>query len=161
MKYSYYILLSCMLVSCSQNGFKSEHNSISKEQSTGYDAELAHKVDADEYGMKSYVMAFLKRGPNRDQPTEERERLQRAHMDNINRLSEEGVLVLAGPFLDDGDVRGIYIFDVRTVEEAEALTNTDPAIQAGSLVMELHPWYGSAATSMVRDWHDRIQKTKI
>ena len=47
--------------------------------------------------------------------------------------------MLAGPFADDGVLRGIYVFDVATVAEAEALTKTDPAIQAGQLVMELHP----------------------
>jgi hypothetical protein len=30
-----------------------------------YDAALAKKLGADEYGMKQYVMAFLKDGPNR------------------------------------------------------------------------------------------------
>jgi hypothetical protein len=46
------------------------------------------------------------------------------------------------------------------VAEAEALTRTDPAIQAGSLVMELHPWYASAALMMVNDVHTRIEKKK-
>jgi uncharacterized protein YciI len=90
-------------------------------------------------------MAFLKKGPNRDQSKEEANELLRAHMDNIRRLTDEGKLVLAGPFMDDGEVRGIYIFDVKTVEEAKKLTETDPAIQAGSLIIDLHPWYGSAA----------------
>lgn len=127
----------------------------------GYNAVLAQKVGADDYGMKKFVIAFLKRGPNRDQSKEESDRLQRAHLDNISKLAEQGVLVLAGPFLDDTDLRGIYIFDVETVEEAKALTATDPAIQAGSLIMELHPWYGSAATSLVGEWHNKIQKIEI
>jgi uncharacterized protein YciI len=90
-------------------------------------------------------MAFLKKGPNRDQSKEEANELLRAHMDNIGRLTDEGKLVLAGPFMDDGEVSGIYIFNVKTIEEAKALTETDPAIQAGSLIIDLHPWYGSAA----------------
>jgi hypothetical protein len=57
-------------------------------------------------------------------------------------------------------LRGIYIFDVATVAEAEALTRTDPAIQAGQLVMELHPWYGSAALMMVNEVHAKIQKVR-
>lgn len=125
-----------------------------------YDAALAQKLKADEYGMRVYVMAFLKAGPNRDRSREEAQALQRAHMANINRLAAEGKLVLAGPFEDDGPLRGIYVFDVRTVAEAEALTKTDPAIQAGSLVMELHPWYGSAALMMVNEVHARIEKTQ-
>ncbi|MDF1673172.1 MAG: YciI family protein, partial [Vicingaceae bacterium] len=87
--------------------------------------------------------------------------LQKAHMDNIGRLADEGKLVLAGPFGGDGDLRGIYIFNVETVEEAEALTNTDPAILAGSLEMELIPWYGSAAVVGISNEHKTIAKKEF
>ena len=125
-----------------------------------YDAALAAKLGADENGMKTYVMALLKAGPNRDRPREEAQKLQAAHMANINRLAAAGKLVLAGPFADNGVLRGIYIFDVKTVAEAEALTKTDPAIQAGQLVMELHPWYGSAGLMTIPELHERIEKRK-
>lgn len=138
---------------------------VQKLQSTdhisGFDEALAKQLGADDYGMKKYVMAFLKAGPNRSGDQQTRMQLQRAHLDNITRLANEGKLVLAGPFLDSGDIRGIYIFDVETIEEAEALTKTDPAIQAGSLIMELHPWYGSAALLKINAWHERIAKRKI
>ena len=126
-----------------------------------YDAELAAAYGADDYGMKLYVMALLYRGPNRDQDSTTAYDLQRAHLDNINRLAEEGKLLLAGPFGGDGDLRGIYIFDVPTVEEAEALTNSDPAIQAGSLRMELLPWYGSAAVNAIPEIHPKLEKESI
>ncbi len=129
--------------------------------SIGYDAELAAELGADDYGMRSYVMAFLKRGPNRDLDSLAAASLQRAHMDNIQRLAKEGKLVLAGPFMDNGDVRGIYVFAVASVEEAEALTATDPAIQAGSLEMELHPWYGSAAMMKLNEYYPRIAKEQF
>lgn len=125
----------------------------------GFDAELAASLGADDYGMKRYVMAFLKAGPNRDRSPEEAQALQRAHLNNIRKMAEAGKLVLAGPFMDDGDVRGIYVFAVESVEEAEALTATDPAVQAGSLEMELHPWYGSAALMKVNDIHAKIAKS--
>lgn len=128
---------------------------------TDYDARLAEELGADDYGMKQYVMAFLKSGPNRSQDSLEAAQLQRAHMENIGRMAKEGKLILAGPFIDGGDIRGIYVFDVRTIEEAEALTATDPAIQAGRLEMELHPWYGSAALMKVSEWHERLAKEKI
>jgi len=128
-----------------------------------FNAELAAELGADDYGMRRYVMAFLKSGPNRPDDPEEARALQRAHLDNIRSMAEEGKLVLAGPFMDGGDAghdnRGIYVFAVDSVEEAKALTATDPAVQAGSLVMELHPWYGSAALMKVNDIHARVAKT--
>jgi uncharacterized protein len=124
----------------------------------GHDPALAQRLGADERGMRKYVIAFLKAGPNRDQSEEEAGRLMKAHLDNIGRLAAEGKLVLAGPFMDDGALRGIYIFDVETLEEAAALTATDPAIKAGRLEMELHPWYGSAALRALDAIHQRIRK---
>lgn len=127
----------------------------------GYDSVFAKQLGADEYGMKQYVMAFLKRGPNRDQDSATAAQLQKAHLDNIIRLAKEGKLAVAGPFMDDGDVRGIYIFNVSSVEEARQLTETDPAIQAGRLVMELHPWYGSAAVQLIAPLHKRVEKASV
>ena len=126
-----------------------------------YDSSLAQKVGADDYGMKPYVIAFLKAGPNRDRDSLEATKLQRAHLDNIFRLADEGKLVVAGPFMDTGAIRGMYIFDVPTLEEAQTLTATDPAIQAGSLVMELHQWYGSAAIPLLYDLHKKVSKKRI
>lgn len=123
-----------------------------------YDPKLAAALGADDYGMRRYVMALLKAGPKRDQDEKTAMELQRAHLDNIRRLADEGVLVLAGPFLDRGELRGIYVFDVATVEEARELTESDPAVQAGRLAMELHPWYGSAALKKANEIHTRISK---
>ena len=126
-----------------------------------YDADLANALGADDYGMRPYVMAFLKRGPNQSLDSLAAANLQIAHLDNIKRLASEDKLVVAGPFLDYTDVRGIYIFAVATVAAAEALTATDAAIQAGTLTMELHPWYGSAAIMQVNGLHPRIAKKQI
>jgi len=126
-----------------------------------YDSTNAQKYGADEYGMKKYVMAFLKRGSNRSLDADSSNALQMGHMENISRMAEEGKLVLAGPFFGDQDLRGIYIFNVATIEEAEALTNSDPAIQAGVLEMELMEWYGSAALMAVNDIHNSLSKREI
>lgn len=117
-----------------------------------YNQALAEQLGADEYGMKMYVMAFLKQGPNRNQTPEEAAQLQQAHLANIRRMADSGELVLAGPLAkNDVGIQGIYIFDVKSVEEAEQLTRSDPAIQAGRLEMELIPWYGSAALMQVNE----------
>jgi len=154
------LLYACQPTATAEAPKKDKTTEVEVEE-TGYDAELAEAVGADQYGMRQYVMAFLKAGPNRSQDSTEAAALQRAHLDNIGRLAEEGKLSLAGPFLDDGELRGIYIFNVSTIEEAKALTETDPAIQQGRLVMELHPWYGSAALMKVNEIHKRLGKEEI
>ncbi len=132
-----------------------------EKKADNYNAELAKEMGADDYGMRKYVMAFLKTGPNRTNDKDKAAKLQAAHMANIGRLAKEGKLAIAGPFLDDGELRGIYIFNVETIEEAKKLTESDPAIKAGSLIMELHPWYGSAALGLVNKYQDKIAKVKI
>ena len=123
-----------------------------------YNAEMAQKLGADDIGMKSYVIAFLKSGPVKLTDSLEIAQLQKAHLKNITRLVDEGKLLLAGPFLDDQPLRGIFIFDVASLEEAKELTSTDPAVKAGTLIMELHPWYGSAALKEIPNLHRQIQK---
>jgi uncharacterized protein YciI len=126
-----------------------------------YDSILVEKFGADDYGMRKYVIAFLKSGPNRTDDKEKAAELQRSHMINIKRMSEEGTLVLAGPFLDDSNLRGIYIFNATSLEEARKLTSTDPAIIAGSLQMELKEWYGSAALMGINDLKEKVTKIKF
>ncbi len=133
---------------------------VLKAQST-YDSTYAASLGADDYGMKSYVMAFLKTGPNRSPDAATRNKLQMAHLENIIRMAEAGQLLIAGPFTDTGTIRGIYIFDVRTIAEAKALTETDPAIRAGSLVMELKPWYGPAALREIAALNKKATKKSI
>lgn len=133
-------------------------------EKSGYDQTLAKKLNADPYGMAKYVFATLERGEVPPQDTEEAKaetmRIQKGHMENIQRLADQGLLVLAGPFLDDGAVRGIFIFDVETVAEAEALVATDPAIQSGRLKWVLRPWYGSAAVRQINETHNKIQRAQ-
>jgi uncharacterized protein YciI len=85
--------------------------------------------------------AFLTRGekwtPEKTPATEE---IQKGHMANINRLAEMKKLIAAGPFGDNGRLRGIFVFRVSSLKEAKALTATDPAVQAGRLAMNIHPW---------------------
>ena len=106
-------------------------------------------------------MAFLKRGPNPPTDSAEQISLQRAHMDNIGRLADEGKLVLAGPFLNNGKLRGLYIFNTPSIDSARTFTATNPAIQKGSLKMELVSWYGSAALMKVKDLHKQLAKKEI
>lgn len=126
--------------------------------SPAFDAELAAELGADDYGMRRYVMVMLKAGERRDQDAETVAELQRGHMANMRRLSESGHLVLAGPFIDGGERRGVFVFAVDSVEAAKELTASDPAIRAGRLEAEYWPWYGSAALMRLGELHERIAR---
>lgn len=93
--------------------------------------------------LDTVYLGFLKRGPNRkegDGKTPEVQELQKAHIANIIRLAETKKLVVAGPFGDDGDLRGIFVFRVGSLKEAEELAATDPMIKIDRLRLELHEW---------------------
>jgi uncharacterized protein YciI len=89
---------------------------------------------------KAYL-GFLTRGPKwTPEKTPKRAEIQKAHLANINKLAEMKKLVVAGPFGDNGELRGIFVFKVASLEEAKALAETDPAVQAGQLAIDMHPW---------------------
>jgi len=124
-----------------------------------YDEAMAKKLGSDDFGMKNYVFVILKTGENKTTDKEELNKLFRGHMENIQRLVDEGKLVVAGPFGEnDKTWRGLFILDVKTVEEAAALVQTDPAIKAGIFAVDLVPWYGSAALPEYLPASDKIWK---
>src|SRR5438874_6203896 len=90
---------------------------MEKPKNADFDAELAKKLGADQYGMKSYVLVVLKTGPRDTEfKGKERDDLFAGHLANIKRLAAEGKLALAGPFAkNDKDFRGLFIFSVMSV----------------------------------------------
>ncbi|TXC62065.1 hypothetical protein FSC37_23060 [Piscinibacter aquaticus] len=126
-----------------------------------YDAELAARTGADDLGMRSYVLVVLKTGPNRMPDGPERDAMFRGHFANMKRLSDEGKLVLAGPFDGVDGWRGLFIFAVKDIEEAKLLSATDPVLAQGEMVAEFHRYYGSAALMLVREAHEKIAKKRF
>ncbi len=97
-----------------------------------------------EYEMTTYQVAFLRKGPSwTPAQTPELQKLQADHLAHIGRMADTGKLLIAGPFSDGGDLRGMFIFRVETLEEAKALAEQDPAVKAGRLVLEWHPWFAA------------------
>ena len=91
--------------------------------------------------MTTAYLGFLSRGPKwTPEKTPATEELQKAHIVNINRLAETKKLVMAGPFGDNGKLRGIFVFKVGSLSEAKELAETDPSVKAGRLAIDVHPW---------------------
>jgi uncharacterized protein YciI len=141
------VLLCAMLYANAQNN-------------TTYNEALAKKTGSDDYGMKQYVMVFLKKGAAAITDTAKVKTLLMGHMKNMGQLAADGKLVLAGPMMDDTGLEGIFVFNVKTVAEAEALSQTDPAVKAGLFAVECHPWYATAALMEVIGIHKTLEKKK-
>lgn len=124
-----------------------------------YDSVLAKKLNADEYGMKSYVLVLLKTGSNQTTDKQFRDSCFRGHMQNIGHLVDIGKLTVAGPMQkNDKSYRGIFILNVATIDEANALLKADAAIAARLLEPEFYNWYGSAALPEYLDESDKVWK---
>lgn len=93
-------------------------------------------------------MVLLKSGTKRSQSKEEARKIQKQHLAHINWMAEQGYLDIAGPFADDGEIRGILIMRVPTIEKARALAAMDPAVKANRLVMEIHPWWAAQGSCL-------------
>ena len=112
-------------------------------------AQQTNKTEKPKYEMKQYWFVMLTKGKDRDKITDTAviNKLQAGHMANMQVMADMGKLVVAGPFGDDGNWRGIFIFDAANKEEVEKLLQTDPAIKAGRLDYEIHPWWTAKGTT--------------
>ena len=116
----------------------------------------------DEMGMKPYVFALLQTGDTilgsvlSD--------LFAGHMANIERLAEEGKLVVAGPFYDvpraPRSWRGVFVLNTSDTAEARGWVDQDPAVKAGVFDVVLAPWYSSGALQAVQGLHQDLQASE-
>ncbi|PIB39279.1 hypothetical protein BFP75_11850 [Maribacter sp. 4G9] len=149
-------LFLTMLVSCGNPKLDREiHSKIIEPSKTraeikkelidkGY--EVFDYIDAetkDTVLMQQYFIAFLKSGPNRSQSKKEADSLQSLHLGHLGRMYELGYADISGPFGDDGEIRGITIYNTPTIEMADSLAHMDPMVNAGRLVIEIHPWWAA------------------
>ena len=127
-----------------------------------YNKDLAEKLGGDDYGMKSYFLVILKTGKNQTSDKTFINEKFRGHLDNINRLVKDDKLIVAGPLgKNELTYRGVFILNnIKTIEDAKALLQTDPAISSELLDYEILTWYGSAALPTHLPYSDKIWKTK-
>ncbi|MDD2299017.1 MAG: YciI family protein [Fermentimonas sp.] len=125
-----------------------------------YDKQLADKLGGDDLGMKIYYLVILKTGTNKTTDQTIISESFRGHMTNINRLVNEGKMIVAGPLgKNENSYRGIFILhNINSLEEANEILKTDPAIAEGLLDYDIYEWYGSAALPEYLPFSDKIWK---
>lgn len=135
------ILFFILIIGCITTRCGNDHQStlVSAAQPEKYDFSKDTSVYSDE--MKRYWLVLLQRGPNRNQDSISAEKIQAAHMANINRLAKEGKLIMAGPIGIENDLRGIFLMNCADSSEVENFVKTDSAVITGRLVMKYYPWW--------------------
>jgi uncharacterized protein YciI len=91
---------------------------------------------------KQYCLRLYKAGPNRNQPPEEADEIQKAHLRYLLGLRVKGILLINGPVIDDPELKGVSIFNTSDKEEVKRLSEGDPAVKAGRLIYEIFAWFG-------------------
>jgi len=112
---------------------------VSTNASEKYDLDKDTSANSGE--MKRYWLVLLQKGPNRNQDSISAEKIQAAHMANINRLAKEGRLIMAGPIGVEDDLRGIFLMNCADSSEVENFVRTDSAVITGRLIMKYYPWW--------------------
>jgi uncharacterized protein YciI len=158
MKSLFFLLTIILLVSCKETPHKDfPAHTHSHEQDTPSISEIKKQLIEDGFQifeiidpetqdtliMQQYFMAFLKIGENRMQSKTEADSLQKLHLEHLGRMYNEGFADISGPFGDEGETRGITIYNVPTLQIADSLANLDPMVQAGRLAVEIRPWWAA------------------
>jgi uncharacterized protein YciI len=92
-------------------------------------------------GFDTYLLALLYRGESSAPADASAGEVQKAHLQNLNRMWAEGLLLASGPIGDDGDLRGVLVLKGER-PAIEARFADDPLIKSGRLRVVLTPWMG-------------------
>ena len=130
------LFIASIAIACSNDHQTTEISTTPPEK---YDLEKDTSVYSGE--MKRYWLVLLQKGPNRNQDSISAEKIQAAHMANINRLAKEGKLIMAGPIGVEDDLRGIFLMNCADSAEVENFVKTDSAVITGRLIMKYYPWW--------------------
>jgi uncharacterized protein len=93
--------------------------------------------------MVTFYLCLLVTPANPAKPPADMAQLQLDHLANLKKVMESGKGVIAGPIADEGRLRGILVLRVNSIDEARAVADADPAVKAGQLAVEIHPWFAA------------------
>jgi uncharacterized protein YciI len=144
-------------VSCNNSAKNEETDKV--DETPQYDSTLAKQLGANKNGMKIYTLVVLEAGDYMPSEQEEIDSLFHGHAVNIDKLTAEGKMVIAGPFApNDKNYKGLFIFDSMNKKDVEKMLENDPAIAAGIFKPVLYHWLGSAALPVYLETHAKIEK---
>jgi uncharacterized protein YciI len=72
-----------------------------------------------------------------DRPTPQEEAVMEAHFEYLKEATEEGVVLLAGPCLDE--TFGVVVLRAENDESARVFMLNDPSVKSNVMMAELHP----------------------
>lgn len=72
-----------------------------------------------------------------DNPTPQEETVMGAHLEYLKKATAEGVVLLAGPCLDQ--TFGVVVLRAESDEAARAFMLNDPSVKGNVMIAELHP----------------------
>ncbi len=98
---------------------------------------------AEESQMTTVYLVLLKKGPaSTAEVTPASQAIQDAHRANIHAMWQAHKLIIAGPVEDQAaDLRGIFVFQAKSLEEVKEWAASDPAVKAGRLVPVVYTWW--------------------
>jgi uncharacterized protein YciI len=105
-----------------------------------------HAPAADAEPRELRYVVFLRRNPARLPMHQSiREAIMKAHMANIQKMADEGVLVAAGPMDDkEGTIEGIFVLKAPSQDEARRIAAKDPTVLGNRNTIDVHPWLAPA-----------------
>jgi uncharacterized protein YciI len=99
--------------------------------------------------LESFELVMLRR-PASPTPYDDAEldRIQGEHLAFYASMREAGHVVTNGPVLEQPDdaLRGLSFYRVGSLDQARLLAETDPAVQAGRLEVEVMTWLCAPGT---------------
>lgn len=122
------LLLSFMVLASGGDEKKSD-----KKKESAEEAIPSAKVE-------NYIVGLVKAGPNQEVDSLRRAELLESHVAFLKKQNEAGKLFASGPLSSDPAVRGLYIFNVRTIEGAKTLMAQDESISSGWIELDYHVW---------------------
>lgn len=138
------IIVTLICLMCTSTLFAQEGDTTDTQEPETFEMQQGDTT----YVMQKYFIVFLKSGPERSQNEEEAQAIQKQHLAYLGKIYEKGKTSITGPMGDDGDIRGIVIYNTATMEEAKKLAEQDPAVKSGRLVVEVHPWWAAKGSKL-------------